>query len=128
MPLLDTLWAMLWFFLFIAWIWVLFMIITDIFRSHDLHGWGKAVWIVVIIFLPLLGSLVYLIARGGKMAERSMQAAAERDRQTREYIRSVSSNGASTADEIDKLAQLRAAGTLTEEEFQAQKAKLLTQA
>jgi ABC-type multidrug transport system fused ATPase/permease subunit len=128
MPLLDTLWAMLWFFLFIAWIWVLFTIITDIFRSHDLHGWGKAVWIVVIIFLPLLGSLVYLIARGGKMAERSMQAASERDRQTREYIRSVSSNGASTADEIDKLAQLRAAGTLTEEEFQAQKARLLAQA
>jgi len=118
---------MLWFFLFIAWIWLLFMIITDIFRSRDLHGWGKAVWIVFIIFLPLLGALVYLIARGGKMAERSMQEAADRDKQTREYIRSVSSNGASTADEIDKLAQLRAAGTLTDEEFQAQKARLLAQ-
>jgi hypothetical protein len=128
MPLLDILWAMLWFFLFIAWIWVLYMIITDIFRSHDLRGWGKAVWIVFVVFLPLLGSLVYLIARGGKMSERSMQAAAERDQQTREYIRSVSGNGASTADEIDKLAQLRAAGTLTEEEFQAQKARLLAQA
>src|SRR5262245_1561072 len=128
MPLLDTLWAMLWFFLFIAWIWLLFMIITDIFRSRDLHGWGKAMWVIFIIFLPLLGALVYLIARGGKMAERSVDEAAARERQTREYIRSVSSNGSSTADEIDKLAQLRAAGTLTEEEFQAQKAKLLAQA
>jgi hypothetical protein len=127
MPLLDILWAMLWFFLFIAWIWVLFTIITDLFRSRDLGGWGKALWVIFIIFLPLLGSLVYLIARGGKMAERSADAAAERERQTREYIRSVSGNASSTADEIDKLAQLRAAGTLTEEEFQAQKAKLLTQ-
>jgi putative oligomerization/nucleic acid binding protein/phospholipase D-like protein len=128
MPLLDVLWAMLWFFLFIAWIWLLFTLITDIFRSRDLGGWGKALWILFIVFLPLLGSLVYLIARGGSMAERSIQAAQEQERRNREYIRSVSSNGSSTADEIDKLAQLRAAGTLTEDEFQAQKAKLLAQA
>jgi putative oligomerization/nucleic acid binding protein/phospholipase D-like protein len=128
MPLLDVLWAMLWFFLFIAWIWLLFTLITDIFRSRDLGGWGKALWILFIVFLPLLGCLVYLIARGGSMAERSIQAAQEQEQRNREYIRSVSSNGSSTADEIDKLAQLRAAGTLTEDEFQAQKAKLLAQA
>jgi Short C-terminal domain/Phospholipase_D-nuclease N-terminal len=128
MPLLDVLWAMLWFFLFIAWIWLLFTLITDIFRSRDLGGWGKALWTLFIVFLPLLGSLVYLIARGGSMAERSIQEAQEQERRNREYIRSVSSNGSSTADEIDKLAQLRAAGTLTEDEFQAQKAKLLAQA
>jgi hypothetical protein len=119
---------MLWFFLFIAWIWLLFTLITDIFRSRDLGGGGKALWILFIVFLPLLGCLVYLIARGGSMAERSIQAAQEQEQRNREYIRSVSSNGSSTADEIDKLAQLRAAGTLTEDEFQAQKAKLLAQA
>lgn len=129
MPLLDLFWAMLWFFLWIAWIWLLVVIITDVFRSHDLSGWGKALWTLFIIFLPFLGVLLYLIVRGGKMAERSQQAAIEREQMTQEYIRSVSGGGgASTADEIDKLARLRSSGAITEEEFQAQKARLLATA
>src|SRR5262245_65868388 len=110
MPLLDTLWAMLWFFLFIAWIWLLFMIITDIFRSRDLHGWGKALWVIFIIFLPLLGALVYLIARGGEMAERYVDEAAVRERETRGYVRSVCTNGSSNDDEVYSLAQSSASG------------------
>jgi hypothetical protein len=129
MPLLDLFWAMLWFFLWIAWIWLLVVIITDVFRSDDLSGWGKALWTLFIIFLPFLGVLLYLIVRGGKMAERSQKAAIEREQSTQEYIRAVSGGGgASTADEIDKLARLRSTGAITEEEFQAQKAKLLATA
>jgi hypothetical protein len=128
MPLLDLFWAMLWFFLWIAWIWLLVVIITDVFRSHDLSGWGQALWTLFIIFLPFLGVLLYLIVRGGKMAERSQQEAIEREQMTQEYIKSVSGGGVSTADEIDKLARLRGSGAITEEEFQAQKAKLLATA
>ena len=72
MPLLDLFWAMLWFFLFFAWIWLLISIFADIFRSDDLGGWAKAFWTIFVVILPLLGVLVYLIARGGSMQERAM--------------------------------------------------------
>lgn len=123
MPLLDLFFAMLWFFLFFAWIWVLISIITDIFRSHDMGGWAKAFWLIFVIVLPLLGVLVYLIARGDGMTQRSVQQAADQEAQTRAYIRGVANT--SPADDIAKLAQLRDQGAITEEEFQAQKAKLL---
>ena len=129
MPLLDLFWAMLWFFLWIAWIWLLVIILMDVFRSGDMGGFAKALWTLFIIFLPFLGVLIYLIARGGGMAERSMKEAAAREKQTQEYIRTVSAGSASSsADELEKLARLRSNGTISEDEFQAAKAKVLAQA
>ncbi|HEU0214974.1 MAG TPA: SHOCT domain-containing protein [Jiangellaceae bacterium] len=126
MPLLDLFWTMLWFFLFIAWIWLLISIITDIFRSDDLSGWAKALWTLFVIIVPWLGALIYLIARGDSMQQRAMRDATERQQATRQYIQEVASTGAtSSADELTKLAQLRDSGVITADEFEAQKAKLL---
>jgi hypothetical protein len=125
-PLLDLFWAMLWFFLFFAWIWLLITIFADIFRSDDLSGWAKAFWTIFVVILPWLGVLVYLIARGGSMQERAMADAAAREKATRQYIQEVSSGGgASAADELEKLGKLQSQGVITAEEFAAQKAKLL---
>jgi hypothetical protein len=128
MPLLDLFWTMIWFFLFVAWIWLLYVIVTDLYRSRDLSGWAKALWVLFIIFLPVLGTFIYLIVRGGEMAERSEQAEMERDQMRHDYIKTLSGRSVSAADEIDKLARLRDSGAITEEEFQGQKAKLLAQA
>ena len=126
MPLLDLFWTTLWFFLFIAWIWLLISIIADIFRSDDLSGWARALWILFVIVVPWLGALIYLIARGSSMQERSIQDAAKRQQATRQYIQEVASDsGSSSADELTKLAQLRDSGVISAEEFAAQKAKLL---
>jgi hypothetical protein len=126
MPLLDLFWAMLWFYLFFIWIWLLISLFSDIFRSEDLGGWGKAGWTIFIIVLPFLGVLVYLIARGKSMQERALKQAADQEKMTRQYIQDVSGASAtSAADEIAKLAALRDKGLLTEEEFNAQKAALL---
>ena len=125
-PLLELFWTMLWFFLFIAWIWLLITLIADIFRSRDLGGWSKALWVLFIIVLPILGALVYLIARGGSMAERTADEYGQREQAFREYVRDAAGPGHSVGDELTKLAGLRDAGTITEEEFQSQKAKLLS--
>ena len=126
MPLLDLFWATLWFFVFFAWIWLVITIFGDIFRSRDLSGWAKALWTLFVVFLPWLGVLIYLIVRGRSMEDRSVQAAAEREKATRQYVQSVASDdGGSSADEIAKLAELRNSGLLTEDEFAAQKAKIL---
>ena len=126
MPLLDLFWSMLWFFLWIAWFWLVIMVIFDIFRSDDLSGWGKALWAIFIILLPWLGILIYLIARGNQMGQRRMEEAAARDQAARQYIQSVATEGGpSTADELTKLADLKNSGVITDEEFNAQKAKLL---
>jgi hypothetical protein len=122
-PLLDLFWTMLWFFCFFIYIWLLIRIFSDIFRSHDMGGWAKAGWIVFIIFLPFLGILVYLIARGKKMAEHQMQDAAQAQQDFKAYVQDAAGGG--TADELSKLAGLRDSGVLTEAEFQAQKAKIL---
>jgi type VI protein secretion system component VasK len=126
-PLLNLFWTMLWFFLFVAWIYLLIVIITDIFRSDDMSGWSKALWVLFILIIPVLGALVYLIARGDKMSARAAADYKRQDQQFREYVRdAASSSGASTADELTKLAALRDAGTITAEEFDQQKAKLLS--
>jgi len=122
MPLMDLFWTMLWFFLFIAWIWLMISIFSDIFR-RDMSGWGKAGWIFFIIILPFLGALIYLIANGGDMQQRTMSDMAAAEKAQQEYIRSVATT--STADELAKLADLRNSGHITQEEFDAQKAKLL---
>jgi hypothetical protein len=120
MPLLDLFWAMLWFFLFFAWLMLLFRIFGDIFRSDDMGGFGKTLWIIFVVLVPFLGVLVYVISRGGGMAEREMQQVQAADAATREYIRQTAGT-ASSADEIAKLAALRDQGVLTSEEFEAQK-------
>ena len=118
--------SFLWFFLFFIWIWLLIIVFGDIFRSPDLSGWGKALWTIFIILLPYLGVFVYLIARGKKMGEHAAQQAAAQEAQMRQYVQSVATTGGGSADEIAKLADLRDKGVISEEEFQAAKAKALT--
>ena len=119
--------SFLWFFLFFIWIWLLIIVFSDIFRSPDLSGWGKALWTIFIILLPYLGVFVYLIARGKKMSEHAQQQAATQEAQFRQYVQNVSSSsGGGSADEIAKLADLRDKGVISEEEFQEAKAKALT--
>jgi hypothetical protein len=124
-PLLDLFWSMLLFFLFIAWIWVIISVVADVFRSDDMGGFAKALWTIFIIVVPWLGVLIYLIARGDGMAHRSLKQAAEAEQATRAYIQDAAGSS-STADELAKLAQLRDSGVISTEEFDTQKAKLLT--
>jgi hypothetical protein len=123
-PLLSAFWTIFVFFLFVFWLFILFRIIMDIFRSHDLGGWSKALWFVFIVFLPFLGVLVYLIARGGKMHERDVQMAQAQDEAFKSYVQQAAGGG--TADELAKLADLKAKGVISDAEFDAAKAKLLT--
>ena len=124
-PLLGVFWSMLWFFLFIVWIWLLIVIFADIFRSHDIGGFAKALWVIFIIILPFLGVFVYLIARGGKMQEHAVQQAKDQDQAMRAYIQDVNAtSGGGTADQLAKLNDLKNQGVLTDAEFEAQKAKL----
>ncbi|MET0714054.1 MAG: SHOCT domain-containing protein [Mycetocola sp.] len=119
-------WTFLWFFLWIAWIVVLFRVIFDIFRSKDMGGWGKALWVIFVIFLPFLGVLVYLIARGHSMSERDLADAQAQEQAFQAYVRSAAAtSGGGSADELTKLAGLRDQGVITDAEFQQQKAKLL---
>ena len=125
-PLLGMFWTFLWFFLWIAWIVVLFRVIFDIFRSKDLGGFGKALWVIFVIILPFLGVLVYLIARGHSMSERDYEDAKAQEQAFQSYVRSAASTGGGgTGDELTKLAALRDQGVLSDAEFQQQKAKLL---
>lgn len=122
----QVFWSMLWFFMFFIWIYILIVVFGDIFRSDDLGGWGKALWVIFVVILPWLGVLVYLIARGKKMREHTIRAAQQMDQQQREYIKSVTgSSGTSAADEISRLADLKAKGVISDAEFQAGKAKVL---
>ena len=125
-PLLNIFWSIFIFFLWIIWIWILIMVFIDIFRSHDLSGWGKALWFLFVLFIPLIGVLVYLIARGGSMHERAAQQARQQDQEFRQYVQqAASSSPASTADQLAKLADLRDRGVISAEEFEREKAKVL---
>jgi hypothetical protein len=123
-PLLGAFWTVLEIFLWILWIWVLIYVFIDIFRSRDLSGWAKALWFVFVLFIPLIGVLVYLIARGGEMHERAVQDAQQQDQEVRRYIQQAA-NEPNTADELAKLADLRDRGVITAAEFEQQKAKVL---
>lgn len=131
-PVLDLFWTILEFFLWVIWIWILIMIFIDIFRSHDLSGWGKALWFLFVLLIPLIGVLVYLIVRGGSMHERQVrQAQSDADAFYASYGRHAAPGAAddggdgSTADQLAKLADLRDRGVLSQEEFEREKAKVL---
>jgi hypothetical protein len=125
-PILDAFLTMLYFFLFIIWIWLLIMVFMDVFRSHDMGGVAKALWVIFIIILPFLGVFVYLIARGGKMHERAAEQAAQQQKAFDQYVRQAAgSSGGDTATQLSKLADLKSQGVLTDAEFEAQKAKIL---
>jgi hypothetical protein len=123
-PLLAMFWTMIFFFLWVAWILLLFKVIIDIFRSKDLGGGGKAFWALFVIVIPWLGVLVYLIARGTSMAERDVADAVAQEEAVQAYIRQAAGS-ASPADELAKLAALHAQGAITDSEYAQQKAKLL---
>jgi Phospholipase_D-nuclease N-terminal/Short C-terminal domain len=123
-PFLDVLWTMILFFFWVAWIWILVGIITDLFRRHDTSGWTKALWVVFLIFLPFLGVLVYLIANNRGMAERSAQRAQANQEEFAKYMQSVASTGGA-AGEIEKAKGLLDSGAINQAEFEALKAKAL---
>ncbi len=125
-PLLGLFWTMLWVFLWVAWLFILFRVVIDIFRSHDMGGWGKALWVLFVIVVPFLGVFVYLIARGRQMTERDIEDAKNRDAAFRSYVQDAAgSTTTSTAEELSKLADLKAKGVITDAEFDQQKTKLL---
>ena len=120
----QLLWSMLWFFMFIIWIWVLIAIFGDIFRSQDMGGGAKAFWIIFVVILPWLGILIYLIVRGGGMHERAVAQAQANEAAFKQYVQQTAGES-SAADQIAKLADLKAKGAITDAEFEAQKAKIL---
>ena len=101
-------WSMLWFTLFFIWIWLLIVVFADIFRSHDLGGFAKVLWVIFVIVLPYLGVFVYLIARGHKMSEHAEEAARAQDAAARAYIQDAAGTSTSAADELSRLADLKA--------------------
>ena len=123
-PLLDLFLTMLWFFLFFIWIWLLISIFSDIFRSHDMGGGQKTLWVLLVLFLPYLGAFVYLIARGGSMHERSVQQARAQEAAFQSYVRQTVSTS-SAADELAKLTDLKAKGAISDAEFEQAKARVL---
>jgi ABC-type multidrug transport system fused ATPase/permease subunit len=123
-PLLGAFWTILEIFLWVLWIWVLIYVFIDIFRSRDLSGWAKALWFIFVLFIPLIGVLVYLIARGGKMHERAVREAQQQDQEFRRYVQEAAGSQ-NTADQLAKLADLRDRGVITPEEFEREKAKVL---
>ena len=123
-PLLGAFWTIFMIFLWVIWIWVLIYVFIDIFRSRDLSGWAKALWFIFVLFIPLIGVLVYLIARGDSMHERAVQEAKQEDREARRYIQDAA-GAPSTADQLTKLADLRERGVITADEFEREKAKIL---
>jgi hypothetical protein len=123
-PFLNILWTMILFFTWVIWIWMMVIILTDVFRRGDISGWGKAGWTVFLIVLPFLGALSYLITQHQGMADRQAEAARGQKAQMDDYVRSVASSGGPAA-EIDKAKQLLDSGAINQTEFDALKAKAL---
>ena len=117
--------SMLYFFLFFIWLWLLIVVFGDIFRSDDLGGWAKALWVFFVIVVPYFGVFIYLIARGHKMSEHARESAEAQDAAQRAYIQSAAGTAPSTADELARLADLKSQGAISEAEFESLKAKAL---
>ncbi|MFF1358476.1 SHOCT domain-containing protein [Streptomyces sp. NPDC058297] len=127
-PLLDLFLTMLYFFLWILWLFLLFRVVMDIFRDDELSGWGKAGWLIFCIVLPYVGVLVYVIARGRGMGRRDVKQAKQTEAAFQDYIRKTAAEGktgAGGADELARLAELHKSGSLTDDEFNRAKTKLL---
>jgi heme exporter protein D len=123
-PLLGLFWSMMIFFLWFAWLMLLFRVFADIFRSRDMGGWAKGLWSIFVILLPFLGVFIYVIVNGRAMGERDLAAAQQREAEFQTYVRQTAGTSGA-ADQLTKLAALRDSGALTDAEFAAQKAKLL---
>jgi len=124
-PLADLFGTMLGIFVFLIWFWLLVIIFGDIFRSRDMSGGVKALWVLFVIIFPFLGILIYLIARGGKMHERAEAAAKQQQEAFDTYVKQTAGAG-NSVDQLAKLADLKQSGAITDAEFEAQKAKLLS--
>ena len=125
-PLLNVFWTIFEVFLWVVWFWILITVFIDIFRSHDLSGVAKALWFLFVLFIPLIGVLVYLIVRGSSMHERAKHQVQQQDEEARRYIQQAAAEApASTADQLTKLADLRDRGVISAEEFEREKAKVL---
>jgi Short C-terminal domain/Phospholipase_D-nuclease N-terminal len=123
-PFLDVFWTLILFFLWFAWILVLFRVIVDVFRRDDASGWKKALWIAFVIVLPFLGVLVYLIANGDDMGRRDVAQTRAARAEFDDYVRSVADSGGPAA-EIDRAKKLLDSGAISQAEFDAIKAKAL---
>ena len=123
-PFLDVLWSMIIFFVWEIWIWMMILILSDVFRRQDLSGWSKAAWTAFLIILPFLGALIYLIANSDGMAERRAKDVQGQQAQMDDYVRSVAGSGGPAA-EIDKAKQLLDSGAIDQAEYEALKAKAL---
>lgn len=121
----DIIWWTIWIFAFFAYLWAVIAIISDLFRDHTLNGWGKAVWIIFLLFFPFITALIYLIARGKGMAERAQKDVIQQQQAAAEYIRQAAGTSASASDEIAKAKGLLDAGTITQQEYELLKAKAL---
>jgi hypothetical protein len=121
----QVFWSMLWFFMFFIWIWLLITVFADIFRSHDIGGFAKTLWVLFVIIAPYLGVFVYLIARGHKMHEHAVAAAEAQNTAARAYIQQAAGTSGSPAEELSRLADLKEKGVISDEEFQKLKAKAL---
>jgi ABC-type multidrug transport system fused ATPase/permease subunit len=117
--------SFLWFFLFFIWIWLLITVFADIFRDHEMSGWAKAAWVIFVIIVPYLGVFVYLIARGGSMARRAAAQQQQAQQDFDSYVKSVAGSGGSTADELTRLADLKAQGVISDAEFERLKAQAI---
>ena len=123
-PFLDVFWTMCIFFLWVLWFWLLFTVFADVFRRHDISGWGKTGWVIFTILLPFLGVFVYLIVNNDEMAKRDMERHQAAQAQFNDYVQQAAGSG-SAAGEIDKAKKLLDSGAITESEFAAIKAKAL---
>jgi Short C-terminal domain/Phospholipase_D-nuclease N-terminal len=122
-PFLNVIWTFFIIFVWVAWFWLLITIAMDIFRRHDISGWGKALWFILIIFLPLIGSLIYLISQGSSMAQRNLEQQQQTKQQFDTYVRDTAGGG--SAAEIEKAKALLDSGAIDQAEFEKLKAKAL---
>lgn len=124
-PLADLFGTMLGLFVFFIWFWLLIIVFSDIFRSGDLGGGAKMLWVLFVIILPFLGIFIYLIARGGKMHERAAAQAAQQQKAFDTYVKDTAGAGTNSTEQLAQLADLKRQGVLTDAEFESQKAKIL---
>jgi Short C-terminal domain/Phospholipase_D-nuclease N-terminal len=125
-PFLDILWTMLIFFAWVIWFWILIRVLVDVFRRHDLSGWGKAGWTAFMIVLPFLGVLIYLIAHGKEMGQRDIEQAQAAQAQFDQHIKSVAAEDGGAASQIAEAKRLLDSGTITQAEYDTLKAKALS--